>query len=117
MATQTANLHLVKPGVNDNADIADLNGNMDIIDGLLPRVVKFNSGNAITSAGTYTVSVSGITAYYRPTEIILSDDTAVLANWSWTVSSGSISLVIPTGGIKDTGTTVTFILTQTNSNS
>jgi hypothetical protein len=34
MATNTPNLNLVKPDLTDNVDIDDLNGNMDIIDGL-----------------------------------------------------------------------------------
>ena len=29
---QTDHLHLIKPGSEDTADIADINGNMDIID-------------------------------------------------------------------------------------
>lgn len=80
----------------------------------IPKVVLFNNGNAITSSGTYTASVSGTDAYWRPIEIILSDESAVLSNWSWTVSGGSATLVIPEGGIKSSGTTVTFILSNSN---
>ena len=118
MASQTSNLNLVKPALSDFADITDLNSNADIIDSLLPRLVMFNSGNAITAAGTYTVTVGGINDYWRPAQIILSDETAVLSNWSWSVnSSGVCSLTIPTNGIKSSGTTVSFLLTQSNSNS
>lgn len=117
MASQTSNLNLIKPALTDLVDIADLNSNADIMDTLLPRLVTFNSGNAITSAGTYTVSVSGITAYWRPAQIILSDESAVLSNWSWSVSSGSVSLTVPSGGIKASGTAVTFLLVRSNSNS
>lgn len=118
MASQTSNLNLTKPTLTDFADIADLNSNADIIDKLLPRLVKLNSGNAITAAGTYTVTVSGIDDYWRPAQIILSDETAVLSNWSWSISSGGVcSLTIPTSGIKSSGTTVSFLLTQSNSNS
>lgn len=101
-------------------DIEDLQSDVgDLQTGKAPvlKVAKFNSGNAITSAGTYTVTVSGVTDYWRPTEIVLSDATAVLLNWSWSInSSGVCSLTIPSGGIKSSGTSVRFILGQSNDN-
>ena len=47
MATNTTNYNLVKPAYADTADIADINGNMDIIDGQM----KTNANN-ISSNGT-----------------------------------------------------------------
>ena len=41
MATNTTNYNLVKPAYSDTADIVDLNGNMDIIDGQM----KTNADN------------------------------------------------------------------------
>lgn len=39
MATYTENLNLKKPDLTDTADIADINGNMDILDGALAAVL------------------------------------------------------------------------------
>ena len=38
MATYTTNLNLKKPGAADSVNIADINGNMDILDGILGLV-------------------------------------------------------------------------------
>lgn len=85
--------------------------------GGIAKVASFNSGNMITSAGTYTVTVPGIDDYWRPTEIIMNNEAAVLSNWSWTInSSGVCSLTIPSGGIRSGGTTVKFILSLSDNN-
>ena len=46
MATQTTNYHLVKPAYSDTADIADINGNMDIIDGQMKTNADDVSSNS-----------------------------------------------------------------------
>ena len=50
MATQTTNLHLVKPAYADVADIAVLNGNSDIIDGVIGGVTMGTTANTLTGA-------------------------------------------------------------------
>lgn len=64
MATNTTNYNLVKPAYADTADIADINGNMDIIDGQMKTnadgVSSTNSSLAKTEAGL-AVIVTGDT--------------------------------------------------------
>jgi hypothetical protein len=46
MATNTTNYNLVKPAYADTADIADINGNMDVIDGQMKTNANGVSSNA-----------------------------------------------------------------------
>ena len=48
MATKTPNYNLVKPELNDFADIRVLNGNMDIIDGQLKKASDIDLSNYAT---------------------------------------------------------------------
>lgn len=53
MATQTTNLHLIKPGYNETADVADTNTNMDIIDtAVAGKAAKSEAVKNITRTGT-----------------------------------------------------------------
>lgn len=47
MATQTTNYNLVKPSYNENADIAVVNGNMDIIDTKIKEVEDKTNSNSV----------------------------------------------------------------------
>ncbi len=48
MATNTPNYNLVKPGLNDNVDINEINGNMDIIDTSLKTIA-----DSVPTSGGY----------------------------------------------------------------
>jgi len=51
MATTTTNYALVKPDLNDNVDIGDINGNMDTIDTTMKAIA-----DSVPSGGGYTNS-------------------------------------------------------------
>lgn len=55
MSTTTTNYNLVKPEYSDDADIADINGNMDAID----TQMKANA-DAISTASSSITTVSGL---------------------------------------------------------
>ena len=54
MASNTTNYNLVKPAYADDADIADINGNMDIIDGAMKDLAD-NVADTYNPASTYAV--------------------------------------------------------------
>lgn len=76
MSTTTTNLNLVKPSASDAINIADINGNMDILDAAVSGKLQMTLGTAITdpapSAATpvyadlFTLPVG---VYYRQTNI------------------------------------------------
>lgn len=63
MATQTTNLHLIKPDYSDDADVAVLNGNMEILD------TKIGG----TSMGTTATSLTGAIAEVNSATVHTSD--------------------------------------------
>jgi hypothetical protein len=48
MATNTTNYNLIKPGLNDNVDIGDINDNMDTIDTTLKTIA-----DSVPTSGGY----------------------------------------------------------------
>ena len=74
MSSQTTNLHLVKPSASESADIADINGNMDILDAAVAgkaNATHDHAGQALTPASVAaTGAVSGTS---------ISDGTGTLA--------------------------------------
>jgi hypothetical protein len=54
MATNTPNLNLVKPDLTDPVDIADINGNMDILDARVGVGYRYVETVYFTSSGTFT---------------------------------------------------------------
>lgn len=54
MASTTTNLGLTKPAYSDDADISDINGNMDLIDAEAGRV-RANVAANYDSSETYAV--------------------------------------------------------------
>ena len=56
MSTNTTNYNLVKPEYSDDADIADINGNMDIIDAQM----KTNADGITTNASNITTLNSSV---------------------------------------------------------
>ena len=62
MATSTTNLGLTKPAYTDDADIADINTNMDILDAKIGAVGntsvqnQINTTNAAVSANTQNIN-------------------------------------------------------------
>lgn len=62
MATTTTNLNLIKPDYGDTADIADINGNMDILDAAvaaLPTMDDMYYKNGDTYRTTTTTQFAG----------------------------------------------------------
>ena len=76
MSTTTTNLNLVKPSASDAINIADINGNMDILDAAVSGKLQMTLGTAITDpaptaatpvyADLFTLPVG---VYYRQTNI------------------------------------------------
>lgn len=72
MATQTTNLHLVKPAANEKVNIATINGNMDIIDNACdfgmkswtPHLYDLNSYVRDLANGGYIKIGRWVIAYY-----------------------------------------------------
>ena len=97
MATNTTNYNLVKPGYSDTADIADINGNMDIIDGQM----KTNADNITalntkfreikTRTVTETTSANGNCSF---TNTALSN-CVVLCAYTDYVDNGTRCIVLP----------------------
>lgn len=92
MASQTTNLHLIKPALNDPADIGDINDDMDIIDAaygaLNSQISNLNSKVVITAtltASSYSVSASAASGYS------LSSIKADMVACGYRVASGSMS--------------------------
>ena len=90
MATNTTNYHLVKPGYSDTADIADINGNMDIIDTALntlnSKIQYFTTNLVYLDQLTWTQASS--TSPYVATVVPSSDISGTLiAATIWRTSS------------------------------
>lgn len=63
MATQTSNLHLIKPGTGDTASIADINSNMDILDAALVidnknATLSFGTSKTLATIGSKSITVN-----------------------------------------------------------
>lgn len=61
MGTYTTNLNLEKPSDADTADIAVINGNMDVLDGVIGDVDTATDGDLQTQVDTLRDSVSQLT--------------------------------------------------------
>ena len=90
MASRTTNYNLIKPATSDPAAVADLNDNMDTIDGALSTLnsQKANAKVVITAtltASSYSVSASAASGYSLSS--IKSDMVAIGKR----VTSGSMS--------------------------
>ena len=92
MATQTTNLHLIKPALSDPADIADINANMDTLDSavntLNTQIANLNSKVVVTAtltASSYSVSASAASGYS------LSSIKSDMVACGYRVTSGSMS--------------------------
>lgn len=98
MATTTTNLGLTKPAYSDTADIADINGNMDIIDQAIA-----GTDNAIAimaNNNTHTAITSGQYVYVRGHGTLadgLYQATANIAQ-NGTLSASNMT-AIPGGGL------------------
>ena len=98
MATNTPNFNLVKPDLNDNVDIAVLNGNMDIIDGALVSVGDLDDLNDVS----ITSPSYGQVLSYNPTDtnwannpnnmpVMVFDDSAARTTAIPTPSEGMVT--------------------------
>lgn len=74
MATYTPNYNLKKPADSDSYDIADANGNMDIIDGALNtlnnQIVTQTVANPVTFNTTSTTSTSRVSSLSKCANVI-----------------------------------------------
>ena len=89
--TTTTNLGLTKPATTVDADIGDINDNMDAIDAAFGRNNLFVSISNL-SALPYTYSNTKITAKHRVVNMILSNTAAQPSDWSYSSSAGSITI-------------------------
>lgn len=87
----TTNLGLTKPAGTADADIGDINDNMDTIDGAFGRNNMYVSLSNV-SALPYTYSNTKITAKHRVVNMVLSNTAAQQSDWSYSSSAGSITI-------------------------
>ena len=90
MAT-TTNLSLIKPATTVDAEIGDINDNMDTIDAAFGRNNLYVSISNL-SALPYTISNSKITAKHRVVNMVLSNTAAQPSDWSYSSAAGSITI-------------------------
>lgn len=76
MSTTTTNYNLVKPEYTDVADIADINGNMDIIDAKMKETAD--------DVATNTSAISGLTTDVGALDTTVSGHTTSIASLSLT---------------------------------
>ena len=81
MATQTTNLSLVKPTYSEPTDISVINGNMDIIDGVVGGTAMGTTATTLTGAiAEHEGDISGISTEMGKVEdsiaIVVNGDTA-----------------------------------------
>ena len=73
MATQTTNLHLIKPDYSDDADVAVLNGNMEILDTKIGGASMGTTATSLTGAiaevNTGTVHIGDVVNNLTSTEV------------------------------------------------
>lgn len=91
MATSTTNLGLTKPAGEEDVSVLDINGNSDKIDAAIGRNNVFASITSL-SALPYTVSNSKITGNHRVTNCILSNTTVQPSDWSYSTTTGSVTI-------------------------
>ena len=83
MATETTNLHLVKPGYDDLADVAVINDNMDIIDTAMNDATKTTSAQwtmdatNVTSTDTRNIKKQGKVVFLSTVNIKLAANLGV----------------------------------------
>jgi len=70
MATKTKNFKLIKPSLNDAADITAMNTNWDIIDEELINITKIVPATS-TDGVAYVATVPGVDELYNGLEIII----------------------------------------------
>lgn len=87
MATNTTNYNLVKPAYADTADIADINGNMDIIDGQMKTNADGVSANA-TSLAKSQSGLAYIVGNTNTTGSTLAADTYVYVKGHSSIAEG-----------------------------
>lgn len=100
MATSTANYGFVKPGMDENADISVINGDLDEIDRVIKTVADgidsgkdFQVSISATSATSYTYSDNRITADHQ----VRQESTDHSADITWTTAEGSLTLACSAG--------------------
>lgn len=103
MATHTTNYNLTKPAYADTADIADINGNMDIIDGQMKTNANGVSTNA-TSLAKVQSGLAYIVGNTNTTGSTLSSGTYVYVKGHSSIAEG---LRITTADISNNGNITT----------
>ena len=88
MSTTTTNYNLVKPEYSDDADIADINGNMDAIDTQMKANADAIASNT-SSLSTLSTTVSGHTTSISSLSTNKMDKTNLSPRGSHTVASYS----------------------------
>ena len=91
MATQTTNLQLTKPEGTEDGSVLVINANSEKIDAAFGRNNVFISISNLSSL-PHTVTNTKITANHRVVNMILSNNAAQPSDWSYSTSTGSITL-------------------------
>ena len=101
MATYTTNLNLKKPASSDQYNVADMNGNMDLIDaacGKTSVTVTLNQTNV--SSGSVTVTKTGRVVNVRVGVTVSGSGTLQIATFSSSYApSSSVYFIMLTGGV------------------
>ena len=92
MASTTTNLGLTKPAYNDDADISDINGNMDLIDAEAGKV-RANVAANYDSSETYAVGDYCLHdgSLYKCTTAISSPESWTAGHWTQIKIAGELS--------------------------
>lgn len=113
MASTTTNLGLTKPAYSDDADISDINGNMDLIDAEAGKV-RANVAANYDSSETYAVGDYCLHdgSLYKCSTAISSPEAWTAGHWTQIKITGELSTL---NGKIHTGTMVkTFTNGKTN---
>ena len=94
MSSTTSNYNLIKPDYADSADVADLNGNTDIIDAVLAQKQNATDSNLTTTAQTVVGAINELDSEVATNTANITDlqdkvpASFKMANISLTTTSG-----------------------------
>ena len=113
MASTTTNLGLTKPAYSDDADISDINGNMDLIDAEAGKV-RANVAANYDSSETYAVGDYCLHdgSLYKCTTAISSPESWTAGHWTQIKIAGELSSLTDHIATKDLSNAVTNVDTS-----
>lgn len=105
MSSTTSNYNLIKPDYSDSADVADLNGNADIIDAVLSQKQNATDNTLTTTDKTVVGAINEVNADVATNTASITDlqdkvsSAFKMGNFVITTTSGYASLTLAELGI------------------